>query len=100
NRLARSRVDRGDIKIAKPLELKMLASLGPLERGLELATNHFERLRIEIVEKGLSLGRLVGLFDLEQMIVEPHLGVERQVGAHPVDCSLHLASRIVIERAL
>src|SRR5262249_21858344 len=86
------RVLRVDGEVPEALELIALAGNGRGQARLEpAALEPLERSRVEIRFPVAVLGIAARARNAEEMIVEPHLGLDRVRGRHPVDGPLHPA---------
>ena len=81
-------------EIAQALELVAALRRGaPRSDGSSLQpVTHFERFGIQVGGEILALGHLVGIFVGEQVVVEPHFGIDGVCGRDPVDGGFHPAA--------
>src|SRR3954452_4945365 len=53
---------------------------------------HCQRIGIEVIDEGLSVGHIIRVLDREQPVVKPYLDGECMLCGHPVQRRLHLAA--------
>ena len=89
---AGTRILRIGEEVPEPLELVSGTWLSRGQRWFQLAVlQGLQRVGPEVLGEILALGHVFGVLHREELVVEPHLGVERMVRRHPVDGGLHLA---------
>ena len=80
---------RIDAEVAQPLELKAILGRRRCEARLQLcAPEYFERMGIQVIEKIFCGGRI---FDGEEPIVQPYLGIQRAPGGNPMERRFYFA---------